>query len=1006
VTRAHVARHGRLAAAVLLGLLGVDCHSTVRPASKLPSAPTARTVEPPEPAFVDCSELVGALQPAEALLARGELRRALAVAEQVARYCSDPLEARPLRVRIALAAKAGHERVRELARSLASAPAAREETRRLATLIVDQGPEAVVRLLAGIQRFDQASLLAVARAAKQAGDPVRAHDLVEFAFATASAPIYIDWYRPTDHFAEETQFSPDGRWLAWSARSRFDERALVLTAVDTGRELLVLARPINYEPKARFSDDGRWLATTEEASLFDLSSGEPVAAECTRQEQPPWLDAGEPSYLQHLDDVVFLPRDRVLWLGQWGAQIFDLKTGEYRLGIQAPDWFGCSSACAVSPDRRRLTVPGEGEIRLYDLDRGRLVRSIPFTEGATARVAFSDDGRWLAVNGPTFTILDATSGAEKQRLKSSLCGPAASVAFVAGRAELLCVGDAREIWDVGSGKLLVRASPDGDNVSVCALDHPVCSLPIEQRRLVADSSSGTWRMGLVQWPWAKGLDSLGAELEGTWDASLSRLALSVRTPRGPRSVVLDAKASRVLFEAPGEGPSRFLSNDRRLLAVDARESGNAVLVDTTDWRERARWVKDDGWSADDFAASHDGRWLAVQADNPARVEVWDVEQGLRREIPLVAGRVRSLLSRSSDRVGSVSSGRLRVWNLRTGQLAHSVPLTTRTALLLDDAVIELPEHGKLVRTELGTQELVRLDTSRQGRVLDFAGSERLLVLSRSGGSVELRDSSTLKLLRTLPVEPDPVERLALSDDAGSLAVMRRSGKLAVFRTSDLTLVGEARPKVSGHDGLAVSSDGSRLLFAQARDPAERRAEFDVAERICNYSLATQSCTTTFEHNGTSVGAVTADWRYGAFTACSHETSDALDWGGHCHADWIDLETGRVLGRLVQQPERLAVSPDGRTLSAWSAGSVQIYLDQPQGPGSRLTLLVDVSVTRDGLLVTDAQGHVELVGGAQREVGSALHCRMGSEFLPFDMCEQLLVRPGLLEAAVSELSAPP
>jgi RNA polymerase sigma factor (sigma-70 family) len=235
--------------------------------------------------------------------------------------------------------------------------------------------------------------------------------------------------------------SPDETTLAVC---RWDGKVQLLNAT-TGEEVRRLAGNDEIFRHVSFSADGRWLAAGSlvgTVHLWDVA---------TWQERGSWPSTPR-SCVQVLD---FSPDSQTLAVSTIGypVRLCQVPTGTVRQTFGFADSVafsldGKTIACATggrvllhglngerparelpnppteppggggrrlvafSPDRKTLAVAGyrDGRVRFFDLTKGQETRSFDAELGTGITLAFSPDGRSLALSGGTLRLLDVASG--------------------------------------------------------------------------------------------------------------------------------------------------------------------------------------------------------------------------------------------------------------------------------------------------------------------------------------------------------------------------------------------------------------------------------------------------------------------------------------------------------------------------------------------------------------------------------------------------------------------
>lgn len=279
-------------------------------------------------------------------------------------------------------------------------------------------------------------------------------------------------------------------------------------------------------------------------------------------------------------------------------------------------------AVAFSPDGRRLAVQcANYEVRVIDVDAVAEVARVPGHPFGACwdGIAWSPDGRWLAVKGPgrnEASVWDAEGTAVRVVLRGH-ADLVHAVRFSADGRWLATAGDdgTARLWDPGSGRcravmrlpnetqaLNVAFSPDGRWLATGGLDTAV------RLHALPDGEVGPQMLGH-----GGGVRALAFTSDG-------RFLLSGASDGEVRAWSLtDFRAEIALRGHDGSVLGIAASPDGRLAATAGRDktvrvwdlaSRQALRVHTT-----ADWV----WSVD---FSPDGRWLAAGCGDRA-LRLWD-----------------------------------------------------------------------------------------------------------------------------------------------------------------------------------------------------------------------------------------------------------------------------------------------------------------------------------------------------------------------------------------------
>lgn len=481
-------------------------------------------------------------------------------------------------------------------------------------------------------------------------------------------------------------------------------------------------------------------------------------------------------------------------------------------------------------------VVEDGRLVITDT-QGREVRTL--TDPSAGAVAFSADGRLLAVGRADFAtlpptlsvaLIDLASGATRQTLTGIAC-QVEKLLFVPG-APLLIVqenGGGTGLWDVGSGQKLrdlgklaeVAVAPDGSQVA--AIEGAVVR-----------------RWGLREW---RELPSLAVPAEVAPGLAGASLAFA---PDGAHLMAVGAERLAVWdIAAPGAPPVvRAFTAAMRQVAF----APDGATLATAGGQENILWDLDSGearwrvWAGEPAVAfTPDGRQALLRA-RPAgepddRIGLRDVAGDTLRLLSLPTNSPAFAMSPTGASFVMSASQRLLLYDLTTGAQIWAIDTPPTSG----GALSGMPSSSLPVFSPDGRFVAMGVDT--EARVWDAANGTRLRVFTHKStmsgvnqvaftpnsavlasvalDSVILWDVARGKAIRTLKLDdPERLFRhLAFGPDGALLAAA--TGRNASVPESQVLLwevaTGQVVATLAGYSGavtsVAFAPDGTLLALA-------------------------------------------------------------------------------------------------------------------------------------------------------------------------------------------------
>jgi WD40 repeat protein len=455
-------------------------------------------------------------------------------------------------------------------------------------------------------------------------------------------------------------FSPDGKTVA----SASADGSLRLWDVETGKQKQEYQSP-QPQPQVGFTSvlffkDGKRLAAMSVAGVVDIMDAD------TGKITKSWsAHAGGQSLM-----VLDAENEKLYTAGGTDGNIFEWEPSTGKQVKRIADKQGRTMALALSRDGKTLATGGalvNAPIRLFDIDKAKETRNLPWNKGQVLALAFSAGDKELVIgaNSATLGLYDVESGKEIQPLrvnnnfgtiKEAVFSPSAKVVATSVQ------GQGISLWGIASGKEIRRLelpgtylngiaySPDGKTLAAACVDHRVRLFDLEsgkQRhtegtlswgvnsvRFLGDGKTivaGDDHRNLLAWDLATGKER-GRIVSSSYGNVLGWSVASDRT-----SVVYygldrairywDPIAGKELRKVEGNSiafTAGLFSEDGRRLVLN--ELNQRLHIINTDTAKEVRVITTGPNLGFNASVSPDGRRVGVLGFGP--IHVWDVSSGL------------------------------------------------------------------------------------------------------------------------------------------------------------------------------------------------------------------------------------------------------------------------------------------------------------------------------------------------------------------------------------------
>lgn len=459
-------------------------------------------------------------------------------------------------------------------------------------------------------------------------------------------------------------FSPDGKLFA----SASIDNTIKLWETDSGKQLRTLVIPDSYVMSVAFSPNGKTVAVSgidSTVRIWDIVTGAELKVF---------------KIANFTQSVLFSPDGRFLVYGEKSGTVrfLDIESGKEvkRFGNSLtskqfdPLEYTYKDSIAFSPDGKILAASAKNEIKIWNVESGKELKTLSGHSAPVHSVAFSPDGKTLASGSwdKTIKIWNVETGGELKTLTGHTYF-VETVAF-SPDGEMLASGGSDKtvkLWNVKSGKEIksitgfnysvfsVAFSPDGKTLAAGSDDHTIYLWETASGKELHKFSASSFYISYAQFsPDGKTLANamLNDEIK-LW---------KLDNDKPPKTLKLTSGFTEKLAFSPD---SRFLASGSFEGAITIWDADSGNLLKTLS-----------GHSAPihSIVFSPDGKTLA-SGSSDYTIRLWDVASG--KELYKLTGHEYSIDALEFSTDGKMlASGEtdddIRIWDAASGKLLEAL----------------------------------------------------------------------------------------------------------------------------------------------------------------------------------------------------------------------------------------------------------------------------------------------------------------------------------------------
>ena len=499
----------------------------------------------------------------------------------------------------------------------------------------------------------------------------------------------------------------------------------------------------------------------------------------------------------------------------------------------SPDGRLLAAACASAYWGKRKEIPA---IQLWDVNTEQLVFTVEKQTENIEDLTFSSDGKVLASAEASdrIRLWDVESGTLLGTLKAA---PSSKVFAFSPDSRLLATGGSEgiiQLWDIHAGSTF---SPLRRIWNTALARRPIRTFEAEAgnttlnaiafspdgKKVVSANSDGIVRLwetdsGNQQFTLAQNPGRISAlAFNGINRSKLYDPSGKSNHPKGANRTLTSVSLSNsqvfvsvwnidtrdqistdMIENSSEETTSKAaLSSDATLLVTENRIGFNESTVQLWDTHTKRLLCvlgdqEESGFECK-LVFSPDGKLVAASSRKDNTIQIWDVPN--RKTRCRLEGHTTAVYSSafSPDNKTIITSGwthkdvTIRVWDTMTGAVLATFPDQGAVAFASDSNTFAAGSHIYSRNPTTGTYErTLRLEgMSDPPTALTFSPDGSILVSGSRGGSIQLRDTATGKIISTLPGHTSYISVLVFSADQATLATAGEDGTILLWNWDEV-----------------------------------------------------------------------------------------------------------------------------------------------------------------------------------------------------------------------------